>query len=691
VECYEWGLLNGVGVSQFDTSKSGVSVPRILVADDNSNIQKMVALAFQDHGIEVIAVGNGEAAVRRIPDINPDVVLADVFMPVRNGYEVCEFVKKDPRFAKVPVILLVGAFDPLDEAEARRVGADGILKKPFVPPDPLIAMVTSVMAKAPKPEPKAEAPALEIPKPPPPPPPPMLSPFLEPTPEEEAYAFGTGRRSLDDDDAPAGSGHSAKFAVTPAAAASTGTIESAAEEDAGFSETSVDWRRRDQVNSSEVPSFSAALFDEPAAQSASESSNETESLAAGNAPDSPVLTEEPSPELPSSASFMRAFEGAFAEPAQAEVDQTPVEQAPVEQASADQNHAESVEQAAPPPTWEKPLEESFQSTKGFTDLIEPAFANPRDWKLSESADVAPVELGTVETAPSVAVENAQAEVHAAPVVEPVAPGAAPEFSWRGVVPPPILAVEVPEPESFACAPASAESAAQSTLEAIQFPPESVAVETPSQVSEAAPVEPSAFGASRVEASPSIETSATSAAEFESVARVEETEEPEPLASPVAILESTEIAAREIGSIPLVSAPVAASEVASFDAPAVEAVAAPTEPPEPTPIAAAPHVEVAPLPAQPIAEHAASPEFSSVSAQPDSQMLPVEAVPEPAASSADPIETVASVAPAPASPSVDELVARVLEKLGPQLQELLSKNLVRPMVEDLLHKPDADKK
>jgi len=69
---------------------------------------------------------------------------------VRNGYEVCEFVKKDARFAHIPVILLVGAFDPLDEKEARRVGADGVLKKPFVPPDPLIAMVTAALEKNPR-------------------------------------------------------------------------------------------------------------------------------------------------------------------------------------------------------------------------------------------------------------------------------------------------------------------------------------------------------------------------------------------------------------------------------------------------------------------------------------------------------------------------------------------------------------
>ena len=121
---------------------------KILVADDNSNIQKMVGLALKDQGIDVVAVGNGEAAVRKIADLKPDLVLADVFMPVRNGYEVCKFVKEDSALAHIPVILLVGAFDPLDEQEAQRVGADGVLKKPFVPPDPLISMVKAALARA---------------------------------------------------------------------------------------------------------------------------------------------------------------------------------------------------------------------------------------------------------------------------------------------------------------------------------------------------------------------------------------------------------------------------------------------------------------------------------------------------------------------------------------------------------------
>jgi CheY-like chemotaxis protein len=222
-----------------------VQVPRILVADDNTNIQKMVVLAFEERGVDVVAVGNGEAAVRRIPDANPDLVLADVFMPVRNGYEVCEFVKKDTRFAHVPVILLVGAFDPLDEKEARRVGADGVLKKPFVPPDPLIAMVMSALEKNPKVAAEL-AKARETPPEPPPPPvmeiaakaePKPLPDFPEPSPEEAAaiYGFGKGVRSLDDDEPAADEKKAPKAPVAKA--------KDSDEEDFDSAATATDWRR----------------------------------------------------------------------------------------------------------------------------------------------------------------------------------------------------------------------------------------------------------------------------------------------------------------------------------------------------------------------------------------------------------------------------------------------------------------
>src|SRR5437899_11362886 len=90
----------------------GRSVAKILVADDNSNIQKMVGLALKDQGIDVVAVGNGEAAVRKIADVRPDLVLADVFMPVRNGHEVCQFLKMASALSHIPLVLLAGAFNP---------------------------------------------------------------------------------------------------------------------------------------------------------------------------------------------------------------------------------------------------------------------------------------------------------------------------------------------------------------------------------------------------------------------------------------------------------------------------------------------------------------------------------------------------------------------------------------------------
>jgi CheY-like chemotaxis protein len=223
-------------------------VPKILVADDNTNIQKMVSLALEERGINVVSVGNGEAAVRRIPDVDPDLVLADIFMPVRNGYEVCEFVKKDERFAHVPVILLVGAFDPLDEKEARRVGADGVLKKPFVPPDPLIAMVTSALEKnprvaaelakareakaAPEPEPLPSVDLSARPEPKP------LPEFPEPSPEEAelVYGFGKGHRTLD-------SGEPVGAEGEPPAPKLDPNTQAAHEEEADEAATSSDWRR----------------------------------------------------------------------------------------------------------------------------------------------------------------------------------------------------------------------------------------------------------------------------------------------------------------------------------------------------------------------------------------------------------------------------------------------------------------
>jgi CheY-like chemotaxis protein len=118
-------------------------VPTVLVADDSSNIQKIVTLALQEEGFDVVAVGNGEAAVRKLPDVQPDVIVADIYMPARTGFEVCEFVSNDERFAYIPVILLAGEHDFVEDKDVQRAKHFGFLKKPtdLVPPGPLVAKV----------------------------------------------------------------------------------------------------------------------------------------------------------------------------------------------------------------------------------------------------------------------------------------------------------------------------------------------------------------------------------------------------------------------------------------------------------------------------------------------------------------------------------------------------------------------
>jgi CheY-like chemotaxis protein len=104
---------------------------RILLADDSPHAQRMGEQILTEEGFEVVTVSDGDSALLRLEDVDPDLVLADVEMPHRTGYEICQYVKLSPRHKHVRVILTAGVKDRLDEAEARRVEADGIVQKPF--------------------------------------------------------------------------------------------------------------------------------------------------------------------------------------------------------------------------------------------------------------------------------------------------------------------------------------------------------------------------------------------------------------------------------------------------------------------------------------------------------------------------------------------------------------------------------
>jgi CheY-like chemotaxis protein len=123
---------------------------KILLADDSITIQKVIELTFSDEDFEVMTVGNGRLAIERVQEAPPDILLCDIIMPEKDGYDVCDFVKKNPSLAHIPVLLLTGAFEPFDQERAARVGCDGFLAKPFEP-QTLIAKVKDLLARSDKP------------------------------------------------------------------------------------------------------------------------------------------------------------------------------------------------------------------------------------------------------------------------------------------------------------------------------------------------------------------------------------------------------------------------------------------------------------------------------------------------------------------------------------------------------------
>lgn len=97
--------------------------------------------------MEVITVPDGRSAFEKMIQVRPDLVLADVYMPEVDGLELCRSIKQDERFAKTPVMLLISSFEPFDEAEARRAGADDVVTKPFQSIRQLVSRVGSLLSK----------------------------------------------------------------------------------------------------------------------------------------------------------------------------------------------------------------------------------------------------------------------------------------------------------------------------------------------------------------------------------------------------------------------------------------------------------------------------------------------------------------------------------------------------------------
>ncbi|MFZ3138601.1 MAG: response regulator [Thermodesulfovibrionales bacterium] len=139
---------------------------KLLLADDSITIQKVIELILAEEEFEIKSANNGEEALALIPSYRPDIILADIEMPKMNGYQLCEKIKQDPSTSNIPVILLTGAFEPLDEELAKHVKADDFIIKPFESQDLIskinAALTISAVAEAESDEGILEAEAIGI-------------------------------------------------------------------------------------------------------------------------------------------------------------------------------------------------------------------------------------------------------------------------------------------------------------------------------------------------------------------------------------------------------------------------------------------------------------------------------------------------------------------------------------------------
>lgn len=134
---------------------------RILLADHSPHAQRMGERILRDEGYEVATVTDGETALLRLKDLAPDVILADISLPTRNGYEVCEYVKTSGKFPQTRVILTAGPVTAYDETRAQSAGSDGFVRKPFE----ATALLNTIQPLVEKPETPAPAKPVVVPKP----------------------------------------------------------------------------------------------------------------------------------------------------------------------------------------------------------------------------------------------------------------------------------------------------------------------------------------------------------------------------------------------------------------------------------------------------------------------------------------------------------------------------------------------
>jgi len=135
------------------------AAPTVYFIDDSATMREVIKIAFRRENIQVVACHDAASAFQQIEQVKPDVVISDVIMPDKDGYEVCQYIKQHPSLGKTPVILMSGVVNRAVAEKAFAVKADELIRKPFQPQD-LITRVRHLLrpgAAAPPAPPAAAA------------------------------------------------------------------------------------------------------------------------------------------------------------------------------------------------------------------------------------------------------------------------------------------------------------------------------------------------------------------------------------------------------------------------------------------------------------------------------------------------------------------------------------------------------
>jgi CheY-like chemotaxis protein len=120
---------------------------RILLADDSPQALRLAETILKTQGIEVVSVTDGAIALRRLADVDPDLLITDVFLPTQSGFDLARFLKSNPEHRHIPIIFAAAPVDKFEEQDAKNAGADLILRKPFEA-SALLGAVESLLAKS---------------------------------------------------------------------------------------------------------------------------------------------------------------------------------------------------------------------------------------------------------------------------------------------------------------------------------------------------------------------------------------------------------------------------------------------------------------------------------------------------------------------------------------------------------------